>query len=175
MSSEINIVKNALEYYDSFLRTSKKKFKNVEYIRIIQQKGDMERNIIKMFDKDDNEIITSKFEYIGVFVDKHKSWVWAWAFPTLRKNETYIAKKILNYGLNLSENNNLLKSELITSRFVITSPIQLELHVALATYLSKTKSVFEFSKKEVIGKDYYVEQHNHNQNQVRYFLFLLDV
>jgi hypothetical protein len=173
MTSDINIIKNALEYYDTKL---KKITKNVHYIKIIHKTKDMERNIIKLFDNNDNIILESKYELIGMLTNKLKIWMWAWSNPKIHKNNTYISKKILNYGLNLSQNELILKTKLITSRFIITSPIQIQINIALATYLSKTSSFYEF----MIDPDYSVSsskiylKNDNNIDSLKYYIFLLD-
>jgi hypothetical protein len=68
--------------------------------------------------------------------------------PYLSKNSTYTSRKILNYGLDLGPNQEYLKSELITSRFRITNPIQLDIHTAISSYLSQIPTIFQISKLE---------------------------
>ena len=54
-------------------------------------------------------------------------------------------RNILNYGLNLDPitENTFLKTELITSRFRINDPVQLDVHIAISSYLSKVPFIFK--------------------------------
>ena len=53
------------------------------------------------------------------------------------KNQINLIKKVLNYGINLDNDSIFLKSELITSRFKIVNSLQLDMHLAIASYISK--------------------------------------
>ena len=62
------------------------------------------------------------------------------------KNTNYVSRKILEYGLDIDYKDiSFLKTELITSKFRITDNIQLELHLALASYLSKNPVIFKYA------------------------------
>ena len=57
-------------------------------------------------------------------------------------NTNYISRKILNYGLDLDTNQNFLKTELVTSRFTVSNLLQLDIHVAIASYLTKIPNIY---------------------------------
>jgi len=88
-------------------------------------------------------------------------WFWGWAVSAFRKNLTIISRKILTYAFDLDPSvflNLQLKTELVTSRFIITNPIQLDIHVALASYLSKSPLIYKYIiyADEKNPKDYVV-------------------
>jgi len=107
-----------------------------------QKSGDLEKNIIKFYDKNKETISCFDFEVIGVFNNNSSIWTWGWAIPTFNKNITYKIRKLLNYGIDLDAENILLKTELITSKFIINDPIQLDIHVALASFIAKNPVIY---------------------------------
>ena len=78
-----------------------------------------------------------------------------------------------------------MKNELVTSRFKISNPIQLEIHVSIGAYLSKKSIVFSYkiyndliSKKNVVSHNdldlYNVKKNYENESYNEYFLLILD-
>lgn len=159
------LIATALEYYDSYNEKYRGLFKKVKNTKIELTPYDMERNKIKLLDKDNEELLTSKYEVVGVYSNEYKMWSWAWSVPKFKKNNTYISRKILYYGLDLDPESSL-KSELITSRFLISNPIQIELHLAIASYLAK-KIIYKYV--------YYPDEKNQPDNFIVNYIFLLDV
>lgn len=139
-----DIVKNSFTYYDKNLEKYKNKFKNVTYIDFSTDINDTNRRTITMLDNNQNILFTLKYEIIGVFDNLSSTWTWAWAVPNLTKNTTYISRKILQYGLDMENSNLFLKKELITSRFKIFDEIQIDLHIAIASYISKVPIIYKF-------------------------------
>jgi len=162
------IVAPALEYYDRSREQYKPLFEKLSPTKFKKDTSphDLEHNKITFLDNKNKEILTSNYEIVGIYSNFHKMWCWAWSVPIFRKNETYISKKILNYGLEL-ESSLFLKTELVTSRFKISDKIQLDIHIAIATYLSK-KIIYKyryFKNKNDINTDNYID----------YYIFLLDI
>lgn len=143
-STAINLISDSLEYYDNNTEKYNDFFKKVKYVKFIDVIKDMDHNIIRMYDRDKNEILKSRYEIIGIYNNKSKTWTWAWSIPRFRKNTTHIARKIVNYGMDLDPESRFLKTELITSRFRITNPIQLDIHAAIASYLSRQYVVYKY-------------------------------
>jgi hypothetical protein len=167
-------ITEALEYYD--MNSEKYVVKNVRYIRYDHSKSDTEHNSIIMYDKNKNEIFRSRYEVIGIHEQKTNIWAWAWSIPTLIKNSTMIIKKILLYGLDLDIENRILKTELITSRFKVSNNIQLEIQLAIASYLSKIPLIFSvFSYSSTNNNNDYIDLLiDDNQIKTKVYLFLLD-
>lgn len=143
-STAINLIPDSLEYYDTNTEKYADVFKRVRYVKFIDVMKDMDHNVIHMYDVNKKELLHSRYEIIGVYNNKSKTWTWAWSIPRFRKNTTHIARKIINYGMDLDPESRFLKTELITSRFRITNPIQLDIHVAIASYLSKKYIVYKY-------------------------------
>lgn len=138
-----NLLTNSLEYYDINNEKYKYLFEDVRYIYFTRTDDDMDHNTITMYDENEKEIFKSKYEVLGMFDSHINIWTWGWAVPTLKKNSTTIIRKVFNYGAELDPNDIFLKSELVTSRFRISHPVQLDVHVAMASYLSKKPVVYK--------------------------------
>ncbi len=154
--NNLYIISQSLEYYDKNLVKNSDFFNNINYIKII--KNDV--NYLEFYDKNKELIKKTRYEILGVYNSSGKIWTWSWSIAVLAKNVVNTAKKIFNYGFDLDINNAYLKNELITSRFKISNPIQLDIHVALGSYLSKKELIFkyrtyndEIMKKTIIPSD----------------------
>ncbi len=139
-----SIVPIALEYYDREKDRYNKLFSKVRYVKIDESTKDISHNVINMFDSNKNKIYSSEYEVLGLYVSDTDTWLWGWTVPYFRKNSINISKKILNYGIELDPDTEFLKTELITSRFKINDPIQLDIHTAIGSYLAKNPIIFEF-------------------------------
>ena len=87
------------------------------------------------------------YEILGIFDDQTKTWVWSWLIPTIIQENIQISRSLLDYGLNLTTENKtndylFLKTQLTNSRFRLENSNQLDLHLALCSYLSKDKIKF---------------------------------
>ncbi len=185
-SPDITLVRDSLEYYDRNNQIYKHKFDKINFIRIEKNENDYEHNIIHFYDSDKKHLFKSRFEYIGMHEPQLQLWSWAWSLSFLKKKSTTIIRKILNYGTELEPTAHFLKSELITSRFRIKHTIQLDIHNAIASYLSKKPVIYKFkffnyAKFETNDKDDDLINivnpdftKNSTDDYVNYFLFLLD-
>lgn len=176
--NNISLVTTSLEYYDSNNEKYGSLFKNITYIKFIVEE-ESQHNIIVYYDSDKKEVFRSRYEIIGLYNSNTNTWTWAWAIPIFKKNNTNIVRKIWNYGAVLSPKEQYLKTELITSRFRVADPIQLDIHVALASYLSKTPVVYKmYNYMQDIGDldiDGYLNiKKETKDNYTLYYMFLLD-
>ena len=160
---EETVVRLAFNYYDDLRDKYNSLFKKFKDYNLFLKEQDLERNIISYFDKDGEVVFKSEYEILGVYNKTKKLWTWGWSDPNRHKNEIYISRKILDYGFNIDHSLILLKTELIASRFIISNKIQVEMHVALASYLSK-KVVYRYVNKDTVGNDVLI-----------YYIFLLDM
>jgi hypothetical protein len=159
--SNINyFIKNKLDIYDKT---------NDDYNHLI----DMKEEYIEYCKYDKNEEITEHLHYaifknnkkkeiykgnitkLGIFFEDSKIWIWAWAIPTSKPNDTYACRNILLYGLELDihviggDNPTLptyyidlyQKPMFITSRLYITNKIMLDILLALSLGITKAKFV----------------------------------
>ena len=141
---KINVITDALEYYDTFQEKYRDLYINVNYISLDISDKDLEHNTIIFYNKDLKELFRSKYERIGTLDLKSQIWTWAWARSDLKKNETTIIRKILFYGTELDPSMNYLKTELITSRFKVTHKSQLDIFCGISAYLSKKTKIFNY-------------------------------
>lgn len=191
LTPDIVMLKEALEYYDSNQFKLEEIIKKIKYIKYKESEKDFEHNEIILFDNNYNQIEKSKYEYIGTYDSTTSIWSWAWSIPTMKKKNTTILRKILNYGVELEPTNNFLKTELITSRFRVTNKIQLDIYSAIVSYLSKKPRVIKIkifnNTRFVVLEDsetltdvtepliYKNNDDGNNLNRyTEYYLFLLD-
>lgn len=175
------LILNALEYADVNKEKYSTVLKKSRYVSIFSSTKDMVPSTITFYDKGKKPMFTSRFEILGEYIHDSNIWLWAWAQPTLPKNQTYLSKKILNYGLNIDPTENLvLKTELVTSRFKVFDDVQLDMHVALSSYIAKAPFIFDLyrvhnHKTEILGSTILFHLENKDsESYVRYVLILLD-
>ncbi len=181
--NDITLIRNAFDYYDKNQEKIKNKFEKVNYISLESTDKDLEHNVIVFYDSSFNELFKSRTEKIGIYDKMSGIWSWAWAVAYFKKNETNIIRKILLYGTELDPNSRFLKTELITSRFKISNIAQLDMHCAIASYLSKKPTIFKyniFSSPKIIDNKYVDILHpdyskkNDENFELTYYNFLLD-
>ena len=145
----ISLVDQALTYYD---------IKSIEYNKYIQCDNisvNREDNTIKFVTVDQTMF---KYDILGIFDNTTNIWMWGWMVPEYYINEVTIVKKLLNYGLkidrtDLSANKLYLKTQLVNSRFLLEDQFQLDIHIALASYLVKDNIKFVYSKIKYLSND----------------------
>lgn len=146
------LIDRAFEYYDK---------KNIEYNEYLHTENisiDREKQRIKFPDINDKDF---KYEVLGIFDNTTHIWMWAWMVPEFMFNETEIVKKLLNYGLKINPsivspipNDKLyLKTQLVNSRFLLNDEFQLELHLAISSYLAKENFKFIYYKRKYLNKE----------------------
>lgn len=148
-----SVITESLEYYDKNCDIYKNFDKEFRYIKYEITDKDIEHNVIVFYDKNKKEVFRSRYEVLGLFVNETKTWVWGWAVSFFTKNTTNIVRKIFNYGAELHPDSRFLKTELITSRFRISDPIQLEMHISIGSYLSKKPLIYKYK----LYNDYLVD------------------
>jgi hypothetical protein len=138
-----NLIKKSLEYYDK--QQTKYKYYWYKSDLIVENK---ENKITIIDSEDENNIkLKSTYEILGIFDNQTKVWIWAWLLPFLNLSETTISRKLLEYGLKLEPNSNThdhlyIKSQLLNSRILIEDSIELDIHLALVSYLVKELYLF---------------------------------
>ncbi len=161
------IIKTSLEYYDSHNIKIDKFIKDIVYLEFINNNNQTDQ--IKFYDNDKNLLLISSYEIIGFYIPQNKIWKWAWAVPTIVKKYTYYARKILSYAFDLdSIKDYLVKSSLINSKVSIMNNIQLDIYIALASYISKKPFIFKFYNS------IYNDGDNDDSNLINYQKILKD-
>jgi len=137
------IIKNSLEYFDSNQPKIQKIINNIEYIEFIISNDKIDQ--IYFYNSEKIKFFESRYEILSIFIPQTNIWKWSWSLPTAGKKNTFITRKILEYAFNLNpEKDYLLKSTLINSKIKIINNIQLDIHLALSSYLSKKPFIFKF-------------------------------
>lgn len=143
MSNISSIIQVALEKYDvnseKFAKlSSNKKWK----LHPPEKDSDMERHTIEFYDLDSNLIYKSRVEILGMYDNKLHIWIWGWAIPTLKKNQTYSSRKLLSHGLDIDEERSFIKVGLVTSRLNIPDKSHFDIHIALSSYILKIPYIY---------------------------------
>ena len=173
MSNISNLIPLALEYFDNNNQNLEDFINKIDSKKTetIKNKKDMEKNKILFFDKNSKKLLESEYEVIGIFYKKYNTWIWSWAIPGLSKNQVLTSRKLLDYALDidLNQDNNkqfeYIKSELVTSRSKINSKLQLDIYLALVSYLSKKKFIYK--------QRFYINTDDSN-DYIDYFLFIIN-
>jgi hypothetical protein len=146
------LIDKALDYYDKH---------NIEYSKYIKSDNislDRDKNIIKFNDYTQSDF---KYECLGIFDNTTNIWMWAWLVPEFTYNETHIVRKLMNYGLKISPTPTLrlnneklyLKTQMVNGRFLLYDEFQLDLHLAISSYLAKDNFKFIYYKKKYLNKE----------------------
>lgn len=186
----VSLVTTALKYYDENSEKYEGVLKNAKYVKFIIAENDMSHNVIQFFDKNKNEMFKSRYEIIGQYNTDVNTWTWGWALPNYKKQNTNIVRKLWNYGAMLDPSVKYLKTELITSRFRVADFVQLDIHVGIASYMSKNPLVHKYgvakfvtsadggyeisNEKPIDSEGYIFLNENINECILVYYMFLLD-
>ena len=135
----------AIEYYDE----QQEKYKDLINSK---KEFDESNNEIKFTLKNDN--VFGTYEILGYFDKNTKIWVWGWVSNQASSSSTQICKNLLNYGLKLEPRNAIddisehyfIKTLLVNSRILIDDEIQLDINLAIYSYLLKGKISFILPK-----------------------------
>ena len=108
--------------------------------------SELEDDKIYFYDNNNKLIIKSSFQIFGRYFSNNNLWIWAWAIPRFKKKWYHLSRYLLLHGLDLNPNDNFhLKLELINSRFKISDQIQLDIHLAIASHISKQYCILQQS------------------------------
>ncbi|AYV76853.1 MAG: hypothetical protein Barrevirus2_6 [Barrevirus sp.] len=176
-----DLIVNSLNYYDTNNEIYNKMFSKAAYYSYQVGKHDLEYSVITFYNKNMKELFRSRYEFIGIYNPKVNIWIWGWAVPSLKRSQINLIKKVLNYGINLDQESIFLKSELITSRFKIVNELQLDMHLAISSYISKepcVKAIID-NRSELVeheGKDLLPLEKEINEKTILInYLYLLDL
>ncbi len=131
-------VKKALEHYDKQL------FEYNEHIN---------SNNIELSDSGitiklkNNKTFYGNCQLLGIFDLRTHIWLWGWTLPFIRDEVLIDCKNLLDYGLKLSPDNQkdehlFIKTLLLNSRIYVEEEIQLEINLAIYSYLLKDRCSF---------------------------------
>lgn len=151
MDTKINLTEfiiNILKYYDEQNRKHSELFKQEVNIDV--------KNSIISFDE-----ISYDYELLAYFDEHEKIWIWAWLLSTLENTQNKLSRDLLNWGLDLSPSSNtddhyMFKSLLVNSRIRIDESVQLDINLALCSYLLRDRILFIYPNKKYIDNDKYI-------------------
>jgi hypothetical protein len=136
-------VTDALSNYDKNMKDQKNLLKNAKSTTTIPAVNNMDKNKIYFLDENNKKIVEGNYEIISTYMMSNNLWTWGWSNPSIPKNSLRIITNLLKHGLDLDSNKDFfLKSELINSRFIITDPVQIDIHLAICSALSKIDNIY---------------------------------
>ena len=146
-------ITDALEKYDKNTEIYDETFKNAHSIKYIMNKSEIDYDQMLFFDSNNNNIINANYEIAGTYYIEQGIWIWPWSDPNFNKKLVVKSKNLLLYGLKLnSDQHYSLKFELTNSRFLITDPVQIDIHLAIAAELSKNPCIYKLYVP-ILGED----------------------
>lgn len=180
MTNPIDLIVRALDYYDNNKEVFANFFEKVRYYKVDLSRSELESDMITFYDKNKDIMLETRFEFLGTYNNSSKTWLWAWSNPVYNKNRTITSRHILNYGFNIKpeSQSQFLKTELITSRFRIFDQVQLDIHIAIGAYISKSALIYnlheylDISAGDDEGLTKIVD--SNKDNYILYSLILLD-
>jgi hypothetical protein len=139
-----NIINKSLLNYD---------ITNEKYSKFINDDSKIKNNKIVINNKD------FKYEVLGIFDTQTNIWLWSWLIPSIKQEHINISRYLLDYGLNLTAESNMkemmfLKTQLTNSRFILEDSIQLDIHLAICSYLLNENIKFIYPQKQILSKNH---------------------
>jgi hypothetical protein len=147
----MNIIQDSLAYYDKNNLKYSKYMDKVNYIQYKTTDIDNTEGVVCIFyDKNKKILFSSRIELIGKHYIDFNMWVWGWGLPFTDKSLINIIKKIFIYatdiylkqGEHIDTNYIILKQNLLTSRLLISTIMQVDIYRALSSYLSKVQITY---------------------------------
>lgn len=157
-----DFMKKSLDYFD---------VQNNKYETFLSGKYIM--NNKQFIEKDTNNIININYEILGIFQHETNVFIWGWLIPYYSIDEIKITRELLDYGLRLDPKSNTLdhfylKTLLVNSRINIKNDIELDLILAISSYLLKDKIKFIF-------KSTLLQNNNNNNYSITTFYLIKNI
>ena len=144
----IDLIKKSLIHFDNQNKKYNKYLKNT-----IINASNVSTKITNINTGEDvDSMVRFEREILGIFNHQTNVFIWSWSLPYLGMDETIISKKLLYYGLKLVPNSNTvshyyIKTLLINARNYIESDFDLDLILAISSYILKDNYSFIYPKK----------------------------
>ena len=111
-------------------------------------------------------------EILGYWDRANKIWVWGWLLPKVFDTSENIRNELIIYGLDIdnsqgSKNHYFIKSLLLNSRLLIDDPIQIDINLALCSYIIKDRIKFIYTKK--------INLDNNKTNYICYYYLIKNI
>ena len=146
-----DLIKKSFEHYDK----QNEKYKT--YMKYHETRLDYRQK--KFIFKNDKIKVEYNGEVLGIFDSLTKVWIWGWMFPSSVTGSTELSKNLLNYGLKLQPSDKdeyaflYIKTLLINSRILLKDKLQLDIQLALSSYLIKDNALFIYPVKKYLDKN----------------------
>ena len=142
-------VKKALDHFD-VQNWNYKKYFNIQDVKF--DEGNMN---ITFFGDDIQE--TYNYELLGYYDNQNGVWIWGWVLADFNYKDTPQCKFLLDYGLKLEPKSAtleqyMIKGILVNSRIKIEEQEQLEINLAIYSYLIKDRIKFIYGRRRYIEK-----------------------
>ena len=148
-------VKKALDHYDN------QNWNNRNLVDNQDVKFDELNSTITFFIDDVSKIYN--YELLGYYDNQNGIWIWGWVLSDFNYKDTPQCKYLLDYGLKLEPKSatieqTMIKGILVNSRIKIEEQTQLDVNLAIYSYLIKDRIKFIYGRKRYIDKtsDHYV-------------------
>jgi hypothetical protein len=141
-------IKKAIEHFDE-------QNWNYKYLAHVQNVKFDESDSSITFIKDNNEKEYYNYELLGYFDNPNGVWIWGWVLADFNYRDTPQCKYLLDYGLKLEPKSAtleqaMIKGTLVNSRIKIEEFVQLEINLALYSYLVKDRIKFIYGRKKYL-------------------------
>ena len=129
----------------------------IDYLRVrtwrkTKHSTDGSRSVISFHDTKTNELIfESEYETYGVYHSGHGVWAWAWAIPGNISANNSLMAKVLNHVISSSTVDYYAKSVLSTSRGLATDITQIDINIALGSYMLKNPYIYPLNESLTDG------------------------
>lgn len=139
-------IRDSLEFYDNNREKYDIFFKKAKYVKFVDNNNTTDDIIF--YDENKKILLESSYEIMGIYLPKNNMWKWAWSIPSIHKKYTFISRKILEYAFNLDHTKEFpLRADLINSKIKINNELQLDIRIALSSYIGKQPLIFKFYNK----------------------------
>lgn len=140
------MIKNALIFYDENNEKNNEFLKKIKYIKMIN--NETKNDILSLYDKNYKMILQSPWEILAIYLPNQHIWKWGWSIPSFPQKYTFISRKILEYAFNLETDKEFfLRSKLINSKIDIVNNLQIDINIAIASYISKQSFILKYSNR----------------------------
>lgn len=142
-----DIIRNSLVQYDAAQPVIQYLMENCMYDGIKTDSDYVRTKFNFMSIKTKEVLVSTEVETLAIYFDKTNVWSWAWSHPGLLNSENHYAKEILLYSFKLGSELSYIKNILTTSKGVINDPIQIDVNLAISTYIIKKPYIYKFYYK----------------------------
>lgn len=137
-----NLVGESLKFYDTHQKMIRYMMKYWRF-ELISSTSDTQRAVMTFRNRiTEEKEITTETEVLAIYYEKYHLWLWSWSHPFATSSQSYLARQMLLYALNLGPDMTYIKSLLVTSKGIIQDPIQVDINLAVAAGIIKQPYIY---------------------------------